>query len=57
MEEVDELFERKAALEDRINEFFGDEYLLVNVGDRGYQDLLQQLEEVNEELNELMNYI
>ena len=50
MNELDELYERKSVLEERINEFFqGDDY--PHDGDRGYQDLLQQLDEVNDDIN------
>ena len=49
--ELDELFERQSNLEERIANFFnGGE---VYSGDRGYQDLLEQLDEVEEQINDL----
>ena len=48
---ITELYERKRILEERIENYFGNEQ--VHTGDRGYQELLQELEAVNEELDDL----
>ncbi len=53
MDELDELFERKSELEERKNNFFeGDND--VHFGDQYYQDLLEQLDEVESETDKLM---
>jgi len=52
MNELDDLYERKSMLEDRINNFFDGDHN-PHHGDRGYQDLLQQLDEVNECIEEI----
>jgi len=53
MNELDELYRRYYDLEERINLFFeGDEN--PHYGDRGYQELLEEMETVNEEINELI---
>jgi len=53
MEDVRELIEIRNRLENRINNYFkgGQVY----TGDEGYQDLLVQVEELNEEIEELVN--
>ena len=51
--ELDELFERKSSLNDRIENFFGGDDN-PHYGDRGYQDLLEQLDEVETEINEIL---
>ena len=52
MIELDSLYERKRNLEDRIEHFFDGE-LIPHYGDRGYQDLCEQLDDVEEQINEL----
>jgi len=54
MIELDELFERRSELEHRKNYFFeGDDD--PNYGDRGYQDILEQLDEVDEDIDEILD--
>lgn len=50
MADIDELFERKRDLEERIANYFGDEE--GHTGDRGYQELLNELEEVNDQIGQ-----
>jgi len=47
------LYESKKYLENRIEEYFGDGQIYT--GDQGYQDLLQRLDEIEEEIKELEN--
>jgi len=47
------LYESKKYLENRIEEYFGDGQIYT--GDQGYQDLLQRLDEIEEEIEELEN--
>jgi|TARA_B110000908_G_scaffold142542_1_gene170795 truncated hemoglobin YjbI len=49
--EVEDLFEEKRNLEERIDNFFGGEEK--NYGDRGYQSLLERLENVEEQIKEI----
>jgi len=53
--ELDELYNSKSKVEKEIENFFdgGLEF----TGDRGYQDLLELLNEINEEIEELENKI
>ena len=51
--ELYDLYETKRNLEDRIDNFFGGD--TVYSGDRGYQDLLERLDEINSEIEELEN--
>ena len=54
MIELDSLFDRRRELEERKNTFFdGDDD--PHYGDRGYQDLLEQLDEVNEDIDEILD--
>lgn len=48
---MEELFERKRNLEERIENYFGDWPKFT--GDRGYQDLLVELSEVEEQINQM----
>jgi len=50
--ELDELYVLKSNLEDRIENFFGDEPS-PHYGDRGYQELLEDLSDINERIDEL----
>jgi len=50
-EVVEDLFEEKRNLEERIDNFFGDEEKYY--GDRGYQSLLERLEDVEEQIKEI----
>jgi len=51
MIEIDELYERQLILQEKIDNFFdGDDD--PHYGDRGYQELLEQLEEVEIEIGE-----
>ena len=54
MIELDELYNRKRDLESRVENFFGDDDN-PHYGDRGYQDLLEQLDEVEGEIDELLD--
>jgi len=49
MNELDELYERKYSIEERMGNFFGGDSN-PNYGDRGYQDLWEQLTEVEDEI-------
>jgi len=51
---MSELQDRKRRLENKIENFFG-EGEQKHTGDRGYQDLLNDLDEVNEEIEESEN--
>jgi len=51
-EELHELFDRRRELEERKNNYFGDDEEIFE-GDRGYQELWEQLDEVNEQINEI----
>jgi hypothetical protein len=51
--ELDELYERRYDLQERIKNFFGGER--PEYGDQGYQDLLQSLDTVNERIDEIKN--
>lgn len=54
MIELDELLGWRSELEERKNNFFnGDDN--PNYGDRGYQDILEQLDEVNEDIDEILD--
>ena len=54
MIELDSLFDRRRELEERKNTFFdGDDD--PHYGDRGYQDILEQLDEVNEDIDEILD--
>jgi hypothetical protein len=52
-EELDELYEKRRNLADKIANYFkgGKVY----EGDKGYQDLLQELDEVNMEIDSINN--
>jgi len=52
--ELDELFERKSILEERRDSFFGDDEY-PHHGDRNYQDILEKIDEVNEQINDIIN--
>jgi len=47
---MNELYERRRNLQEKIDNFFGEEE--VHYGDQGYQDLLEQLVSVEMEINE-----
>lgn len=51
--ELDDLYRRYYDLEERVNSFFDGEEN-PHYGDRGYQELLEEMETVNEEINELI---
>jgi hypothetical protein len=51
MIELDELYERQRALDERKGNFFGDDHN-PNYGDRGYQDILEELDEINEQIDD-----
>ena len=53
MMELDDLFRERRSLEYKIVDFFSDDDTNPNYGDRGYQDLLERLEDVNDNINEL----
>lgn len=53
MNELYDLYETKKYLEDKIDDFFGGD--TIYSGDRGYQDLLERLDEINSEIDELEN--
>lgn len=48
---LEDLFEEKRNLDERIDNFFGDEEK--HYGDRGYQSLLERLEDVEEQIKEI----
>ena len=48
---MDELYERRRNLQKRIDSFFGDDEGNVHYGDRGYQDLLESMVELEMEIN------
>ena len=50
--ELDELFETKRYLENKIENFFDGEQKYT--GDRNYQSLLESLEEVEEQIKEIL---
>lgn len=50
--ELEDLFEEKRNIEERIDNFFGDEEK--HYGDRGYQSLLERLEDVEEQIKEII---
>lgn len=53
--ELDELFEIKRDLEDRISTFFdGDDDGDIHYGDRNYQSLVERLVEVQERIDEII---
>ena len=52
--ELDDLFEMRRNVEDRISNFFGDDEN-PHYGDRGYQDLLEEADNLTEQIRELMN--
>lgn len=52
-EEQSELYDRRRELAEQISTYFGDEE--PNDGDGGYQDLLEQLNSIEEQINELNN--
>lgn len=52
--DLESLYERKRSLESRIDNYFGNDPN-PHTGDRGYQDLLEQLDDVESEINELEN--
>ena len=54
MMELDDLFSERRDLEERICYFFDEDDASPNYGDRGYQDLLERLEDVNDNINELL---
>jgi hypothetical protein len=51
-EEQSELYERRRDIAEKISNYFGDDNN-PNYGDKGYQDLLAELDEVNVLLSEL----
>ena len=53
MNDLYELYEIRRSLENQIEGFFGDEQKYF--GDEGYQDLLERLDEVQDEIEELEN--
>jgi len=54
--ELDELFERKFNLDERIENFFGDD-TNPHYGDRVYQDLLQEYGDVAEAIDKIVESI
>ena len=53
--ELDDLFEEQRSLNDRIKNFFGDDDSCPNYGDRGFQDLLEQLNDVDNKIDEIID--
>lgn len=53
--ELNELYERKYELEEEIENYFDDEDDYPNYGDRGYQDLLNELSDVKREIRDILN--
>ena len=51
MIELDELYERQRSLEERSDNFFGDDNS-PNHGDLGYQRILEELDEINEQIDD-----
>jgi hypothetical protein len=47
---MEELYERRRNLQKRIDNFFGDDEGNVHYGDRGYQDLLESMVELEMEI-------
>lgn len=52
--DLDILFEARLSINEKIKHYF-DETGGYYPGDKGYQDLLQRLDEINEEIEELTN--
>lgn len=54
MDELDELFERLLDLQERQGTYFDytDDF---HEGDRGYQDILEEIDDVNERIDEILN--
>jgi NAD-dependent DNA ligase len=52
-EELAELYDKRRDLAEQISTYFGDEE--PNDGDGGYQDLLEQLNSIEEQINEFNN--
>jgi len=50
--ELDDLFEEKKNVEERMDNFFGDDKS-PHYGDRGYQDLCERLNEIQEQIDEI----
>ena len=50
--ELEELYSKQQDIEESINNFFGDDDDDPHHGDRGYQDLLERLSDVEDEIAE-----
>ena len=49
---MEELYERRRNLQERIDSFLGDDEGNVHYGDRGYQDLLESMVSIEMEINQ-----
>ena len=54
-EKLDDLYEMRSSIETSIDNFF-DEGETVYTGDQGYQDLCEDLGDVQDEINERIGY-
>jgi len=51
-EELNELYEKRREVAEKISNYFGDDNN-PNYGDKGYQDLLTELDAINQMISEL----
>lgn len=53
---LEDLYKMRSSVEESIDNFFG-EGETVYTGDQGYQDLLEDLEHIQDEINKRIGYI